>query len=181
MPQLRPPPPPALPLRCFPPAQLNNVSISTEMAMFAFLSPLPLASALRIPFQSENRVQKKAVAMVIHPLALPRTFLATRCTGGFSSPVTFCNFHSNYITLACACVPPHGVKRRSVAGRGLAPLLSPLPSRHIMRRDRIISTFKGRGGSGGRGGFARACVLPGKPLEQKVRRGGRNGELAYVT
>lgn len=52
--------------------------------------------------------------MVIHPLALPGTFLATRCAGrreervvcggvgggGFSSPVTFCNFHSNYITLA---------------------------------------------------------------------------------
>lgn len=54
-----------------------------------------------LPFQSENRVQKKAVAMVIHPLALPGTFLATRCAGGFSSPVTFCNFHSNYITPAC--------------------------------------------------------------------------------
>lgn len=76
------------------------------MAMFAFLS-LPLSRALSSslsgwfsPFQSENRVQKKAVAMVIHPLALPGTFLATRCARGFSSPVTFCNFHSNYITPA---------------------------------------------------------------------------------
>lgn len=60
---------------------------------------LSLCTAL--PFWSENRVQKKAVAMVIHPLALPGTFLATRCAGGFSSPVTFCNFHSNYITPAC--------------------------------------------------------------------------------
>lgn len=93
---------PALTLRCFP--YLNYVSISTETAMFAFLSPL-LSSSLSLctvlPFQSENRVQKKAVAMVIHPLALPGTFLATRCAGGFSSPVTFCNFHSNYITAAC--------------------------------------------------------------------------------
>lgn len=68
------------------------------MAMFAFLSS-SLPSSLSL-FQSENRVQKKAVAMVIHPLALPGTFLATRCTRGFSSPVTFCNFHSNYITPA---------------------------------------------------------------------------------
>lgn len=65
-------------------------------------SSLSLSLWMVLPFQSENRVQKKAVAMVIHPLALPGTFLATRCAGGFSSPVTFCNFHSNYITSACA-------------------------------------------------------------------------------
>lgn len=68
---------------------------------FSLPRSLPLSLCTVLPFQSENRVQKKAVAMVIHPLALPGTFLATRCAGGFSSPVTFCNFHSNYITPAC--------------------------------------------------------------------------------
>lgn len=96
-----------------PPTHLNNVSIFTECLRL----PLPLPALfpslwMLLPFRSENSVQKKAVAMVIHPPALPGTFLASRCAGwvgagwggGFSSPVTFCNFHSNYITPARRCM-----------------------------------------------------------------------------
>lgn len=81
-------------LRCFP--YLNNVSISTGRKRQCLHFSHRLAVWMLLPFfffftpTSENRVQKKAVAMVIHPLALPGTFLATRCArGGFSSPVTF--------------------------------------------------------------------------------------------
>lgn len=67
--------------RSFP--HLNNVSIFTECLRL----PLPLPAHfpslwMLLPFRSENSVQKKAVAMVIHPPALPGTFLATRCAGG---------------------------------------------------------------------------------------------------
>lgn len=61
----------------------------------AFLSlslPRSLSLSLTLPFfcpgwflpslsPAENSVRKKAVAMVIHPLALPGTFLATQWRG----------------------------------------------------------------------------------------------------
>lgn len=135
-----------------------------------------------LPFQSENRVQKKAVAMVIHPLALPGTFLATRCAGGFSSPVTFCNFHSNYITPRLRCMPPHGVKQQSggwlrIPAAALSAALTPHYA--ILSYNISHSKTEQRRGQAVLGGDF-VCMLAAPVCEWESETGERNGRCSAV-